>query len=42
MIKGFSNVLILYPLGYLMNFQINIWDSLQFKQISNLIMIYYH
>ena len=42
MIKGLPNVLILYSLGPSMNLQINTWDSLQFKQISNLIMICYH
>ena len=42
MIKGFPKVLILHPLGHLMNFQINTWDSLQFKPISNLTMVYYH
>ena len=42
MIKCFPNVLILYPLGHLMNFQINTQDSLQIKQISNLTMVYYH
>ena len=43
MIKSLTNVLILYSLGYLMNFQINIWDSLLFKPISNLtIIVYYH
>ena len=42
MTKGLQNVLILYPLDPLMNFQINTWDSLQFKPINNLTMIYYH
>ena len=42
MIKGLQNVLILHPLGHLMNFQINTWDSLQFKPISNLTMVCYH
>ena len=42
MIKGIPNVLILYPLGPLMNFQINTQDSLQFQQISNSTMVCYH
>ena len=42
MIKGLLNVLILYSLGPLMNFQINTLDYLQFKSISNLTMVCYH
>ena len=42
MIKDLPNVLILYPLGHLMNFQINTRDFLQFKPINNLTMICYH
>ena len=42
MIKGFPNVLILYSLGHLTNFQITTWDSLQFKPISNLTIVFYH
>ena len=42
MIKGLPNVLILYQLSHLMNFQINTWDSLPFKPISNLTMVCYH
>ena len=40
--KGLPNVLILYPLGHLMNFQINTWDYLQIKPISNLTIVCYH
>ena len=41
-IKCLPKVLILHPLGLLMNFQINIWNSLYFKPISNLTMVCYH
>ena len=42
MIKGLTKVLILHPLGHLMNFQTNTWNSLQFKPISNLTMVCFH
>ena len=42
MIKSLPNVSILYQLDHLTNFQINTRGSLQFKPISNLIMICYH
>ena len=41
-LKGLPIVLILHPLGHLMNFQTNTWKSLWFKPISNLTMICYH
>ena len=42
MIKSLPKVLILYPFGHLMNFQIYTWNFLPFKTISPLTIVCYH